>query len=801
MADNDGFGRSVEVFVRRRREWIDDVVSGLSGSCEEFGPRLCTLLPDDLGDRRLVQALTLTRIAAADAEVRPAPEIVADLERLLQLGGRGRAALSDALGEARAGVRGGQEPALRSWEAGKWEQLLLAEWLRERTASVGPVRAEAELGLRWGVRDPLQIVAGDVERSVGEHGLCGLPDYFAAAGDEPARLLLDAYLGQAHVIDRVREHMMQVEEMLDDAGHLFLLEEQRACTAGFRGWCAEQKRSAAPATKAFLEHLETAVDTYRQKVLEPVVGLLSPVERAMMRTARAGRMPDDEAYLAEFLYATAADEPSDEPSEECEEDRAAAGGPGPLQVSAALAARAREQTERGELSWRGVRGTLPVWFHVVTSPQERAAALAFSGAALRPVVHIEPAAPDWGGSQSLFDQFDAPDDWYPEPGIRLRYEQGSARDMCELLVLARLGHARLDFLVPGPSGTFTHLRSVRARVRPDHADWWTDFAVGSLRALAPVPEDLPEILAEQYDEEDRADDEHEAEEPEERGRPDDGSTDGAGAGDEDAPGAAPVRQESLPPELLAKVRALLRQAEDPAATEQEAELFREKATELMAKYGIEQAMLHAERPETDRLTDRLVEVADPWARQSQLLLGTIAFALRCQAVTLDRRDRQAGRVRRRVHLFGYASDLRRADVLYTSLRLQMLSGADRANALHRPPGESVKAYKRSWMYGFIREVVNRIKEVERAVQGDAERRFSDDGPHDGQQSGRSVALVLFDRRKAVEARVSVEYPKLRKAGKIRFQGSGYRQGRIDGQQADIGGPSVEHGDPLSELEF
>ena len=49
--------------------------------------------------------------------------------------------------------------------------------------------------------------------------------------------------------------------------------------------------------------------------------------------------------------------------------------------------------------------------------------------------------------------------------------------------------------------------------------------------------------------------------------------------------------------MLDKVRKLLAKAEDPACTPAEAEALTAKATELIAKYGIDQAVLAAQRPE------------------------------------------------------------------------------------------------------------------------------------------------------------------------------------------------------------
>ena len=117
----------------------------------------------------------------------------------------------------------------------------------------------------------------------------------------------------------------------------------------------------------------------------------------------------------------------------------------------------------------------------------------------------------------------------------------------------------------------------------------------------------------------------------------------------------------LPSALLDRVRKLLAKAEAEGVTPAEAQALTTKAAELMAKYGIDRALLAASRPETDRPGNRIVKIYNPWARVQAHLLCGLADALRCQCILLPA---EAGQ---RVHVFGYASDIERTDVLYTSV--------------------------------------------------------------------------------------------------------------------------------------
>ena len=143
--------------------------------------------------------------------------------------------------------------------------------------------------------------------------------------------------------------------------------------------------------------------------------------------------------------------------------------------------------------------------------------------------------------------------------------------------------------------------------------------------------------------------------------------------------------------MLSKVRKLLAQAEDPACTPAEAAAFTAKATELIARYGVDRALLAARDPATDPVGDRVVEVVAPYARDKAGLLAAVADPLRCRCV---RRRQGAGFA---MHLFGFASDLERVELLFTSLLVQAahgLAGAVCRPRSIRPPSAA------SWLAGF-----------------------------------------------------------------------------------------------------
>jgi hypothetical protein len=228
-------------------------------------------------------------------------------------------------------------------------------------------------------------------------------------------------------------------------------------------------------------------------------------------------------------------------------------------------------------------------------------------------------------------------------------------------------------------------------------------------------------------------------------------------------------QTEPPSALLDRVRKLLAKAEAEGVTPPEAEALTAKAAELMARYGIDRALLAATRPETDKPDSRIIDIDNPWAQVRAHLLAGLAGAMRCQCILLNP-DRGGARV----HVFGYASDLERADILYTSLLLQMAHGLTAALVPARVG--SVRAWRRSWLLGFVAAVVARVKAAE-----DRAAASSSAAVH----TGPSTALVLADRSVVIRRNMEQAYPVTRQA-RVTYTGNGYRDGYAKGQQADIG---------------
>ncbi len=224
---------------------------------------------------------------------------------------------------------------------------------------------------------------------------------------------------------------------------------------------------------------------------------------------------------------------------------------------------------------------------------------------------------------------------------------------------------------------------------------------------------------------------------------------------------------------LDRVRKLLAKAEDPAVTEAEAELYTKKAAELVARYGIDQAMLADSGQSADEIGTLKVSIDNPYSQEKAHLLTCVAYPLRCRTVL----HRLRPQVIEAVTVFGFGSDLGRVELLFTSLLLQAGTQLTRVRPREGIFGrESLTAYRRTWLHGFAGAVYDRLRETEE----DAARAYVPATP-----GGRSAELVVQDRTAVVERAFDDEFGNLQSSAKRRLSGTGYRDGHAAGTRANL----------------
>jgi hypothetical protein len=229
---------------------------------------------------------------------------------------------------------------------------------------------------------------------------------------------------------------------------------------------------------------------------------------------------------------------------------------------------------------------------------------------------------------------------------------------------------------------------------------------------------------------------------------------------------------------LATVRALLAKAE---ATEfpEEAEAFFAKASELIARHAIDEAMLWSAQPDRATPEELRLEVHAPYRAQKAVLVGAVAAAHGCRAVRLgsepDRRTET-------ISVIGFPSDLRWVETLVTSLLVQLTSAM-----LARCPSGLTAAgsagWRRSFIIGFADEVSARL----RADLDAATRRASGSGGAGAGSGAPSVAVVLARRDDEVRAEFRRRFPYVRSSWASRGSSAdGHRAGRQAGREASLG---------------
>lgn len=229
-----------------------------------------------------------------------------------------------------------------------------------------------------------------------------------------------------------------------------------------------------------------------------------------------------------------------------------------------------------------------------------------------------------------------------------------------------------------------------------------------------------------------------------------------------------------PEDKLALIRKLLAKAEHDSTGKAEAEAFMARATDLMAKYGVDRAMLSLSDPKSDVVGDRQMTIPGPYAMGRYNLLAAIACAL---GVRVVRFPGSRGAVP--VHLFGMTSQLDLLDLLFHSCLIQCASAMAQDKGSTWDSVGNPKVWARDYIVAFGRTVARRLTaQQQRAAQDNTER------------TGVSTDLVLVDQKDQVARRVKETYPRLRGEAGRSLTTSGAAQGRAAGERANLGGTGV-----------
>ena len=239
-------------------------------------------------------------------------------------------------------------------------------------------------------------------------------------------------------------------------------------------------------------------------------------------------------------------------------------------------------------------------------------------------------------------------------------------------------------------------------------------------------------------------------------------------------------------DYVRKIQALLATAESLAdqGNDEAAGAYVAKAHALQQKYSIDQAMLGDGAGDQARaIVDRIWTMPGAYGRRKVNLAHVVAVHTGC-AGYFSRSDDGSYRFT----VFGFTADVEWAETLFCSLCHQAEAALRFAE---KGPYEHGRSFTTAFLEGFTSEVGRRLREAAREAEAAAARE------HDraaGAHNGRSVALVLADKAKRVDAELKVRVGRLstsRLSGSQSY--SGFEQGRVAGRDASLARGSVPNG--------
>jgi len=212
------------------------------------------------------------------------------------------------------------------------------------------------------------------------------------------------------------------------------------------------------------------------------------------------------------------------------------------------------------------------------------------------------------------------------------------------------------------------------------------------------------------------------------------------------------------------VRALLAKAESTTFAD-EADALTTKAQELIARYAIDEALLHTVDDVGEPSARRLL-VDDPYADAKVSLIAQVADANRCRVVYSSHLGW--------VTAFGYDHDLDALELLTASLLTQATSAMLRRGPQRDVNGRSrTRSFRRAFLLGFAERVGERLRQAT-----DAQMSATDD------RAGQLVP-VMAARDDRVRAAADEAFPQLSRHKVSASNVSGWSAGQAAAEVADL----------------
>jgi hypothetical protein len=227
-----------------------------------------------------------------------------------------------------------------------------------------------------------------------------------------------------------------------------------------------------------------------------------------------------------------------------------------------------------------------------------------------------------------------------------------------------------------------------------------------------------------------------------------------------------------------KIAKLLSKAE--STTPEEAELLLDKATQLMAQYAIDEAMIDAARGiERDEIVKEGFEFEGTYRHANMQLLWELCQKAGCRGVQSDWGDRR----QLTFYCIGFKSDIDRIRMIHTSVQIQC---AQALNAWWKATDTSWMdrnrkfAARREFIFGYGRGLGFKLATAWKKAEAEYQATTGDSS---------SVEIVLRSRKERVDEWVDGHYGGSLRSVSRNYKSGGYEAraaGTAAGRNADVG---------------
>jgi hypothetical protein len=237
--------------------------------------------------------------------------------------------------------------------------------------------------------------------------------------------------------------------------------------------------------------------------------------------------------------------------------------------------------------------------------------------------------------------------------------------------------------------------------------------------------------------------------------------------------------ETVDESMVEKVRKLVAKA-DRTDSPEEAAAFFAKATELMQRFAISEAMLRdAKKSEQDEIVHLRIDFGSTYWQAFRSVAADLGRAFGFKVLIMESRKNGYA------HWYGWKSEMGAAEVMWASLLIQAQRSANEHMKQSTEDDREVRfKEKRSFMLGFGTTVANRVNQQRAETRRQVSR---EQGESDG-----SLLPVLVSRDDLLTDffnGLSTRSVRL-KTGQV--HSGGYTGGRRAGERADIGNPGLKN---------